>query len=93
VDVAAVAPNPPTELEERLHDAMQVYSEAMPSRYDDYDRAARAYDTAEPADPPPCNTCDGTRRVEVASVLNVDGREVWWPNGFAPVEVACPFCA
>jgi len=39
-----------------------------------------------------CHTCDGTCRVEVASVLDVDGKEVWWPNGFSPVEVECPFC-
>ena len=77
---------------ERYHNAMTAYAEAFPSRYDGYDRAAAAYDTAEPPEPPCCHVCDGTRRTQVASVLNADGREVWLPQVFPPVEIDCPFC-
>ena len=56
------------------------------------DRAQSHYDNMEPPEVRECSVCDGTGRAEVASVLNADGREVWWPNGFTPVEVECPFC-
>ena len=56
-----------------------------------FDRAQSHYANMEPPENT-CEVCDGTGRAEVASVLNADGREVWWPNGFTPVEVECPFC-
>jgi hypothetical protein len=56
-----------------------------------FDRAQSHYDNMEPPENT-CQVCDGTGRVEVASVLDVDGKEVWWPNGFSPVDIECPFC-
>jgi len=58
-----------------------------------FDRAQAAYDRQEPKEYPECRVCDGTCRVEVASVFDVDGHERFWPVGRGEhVEVDCPFC-
>lgn len=49
-------------------------------------RAQSAY--MEP--PEPCRVCDGTRKVRVASIQDVDDRVIYL-EGDGP-EVECPFC-
>lgn len=52
------------------------------------DRAQSHYDNMEP--PEPCRICDGTGRVRVASIQDVEDRIIYL-EGDGP-EVGCPFC-
>ena len=54
-----------------------------------FDRAESAH--LEPPEYPECRICDGTCRVEVASICDCDGKQHPWPNNTG-VDVECPFC-
>jgi len=53
-----------------------------------FDRAQSHYDNMEP--PEPCRVCDGTGKVRVAAIQDVDDR-TFYLEGDGP-EVDCPFC-
>jgi len=56
-----------------------------------FDRAQSHYDHMEPKEYPECEVCDGTCHLDVASVLDVDGKELAWPD-LNPPQVECPWC-
>jgi len=59
-----------------------------------FGRAQSHYDAMEPPEEEECRICDGTARVVVAAILDVDGKEHPWPVGYAPdgPEIECPWC-
>ena len=60
-----------------------------------FHRAQAHYDNMEPPEVPECQVCDGTGKVVVAAILDVDGKEIPWPadvHGGEGPETACPWC-
>jgi hypothetical protein len=69
-----------------MNDIQQARSDAL------FARAQAAYDRQEPQEYPGCSVCDGSRKVAVAIIFDVNGKHLTWPAEKNLVEVECPFC-